>query len=130
MIFENIPDEYLITTDYAGTVDQKAVAEAFADHFNFCHNLGVQGAYSIGAMIPKDSVTDNDFSYSKFYSAVDESVVNDTRYEGAFLDVGGKYISIYDNHGYANIGTMCRSILAYAQEHHLSLGNNFMKKSF
>ncbi|WP_419024858.1 MerR family transcriptional regulator [Emergencia sp.] len=125
IIIDYVPDEYLVETSYKGLGDEKAVAEAVSEHFNYCHSLGVQGAYAIGGMIPKDSVTPEGYRYSKFYSVVDPSVLRESGFQDAFLDKGARYIGIYDNHGYDNVSKLCLAIIAYADRCGLTIGDHF-----
>lgn len=125
IIIDYVPDEYLVETSYRGLGDEKAVAEAVSEHFNYCYSLGVQGVYAIGGMIPKDSVTPEGYKYSKFYTVVDPSVLRDTGYQGAYFDRGARYIGIYDNHGYDNINKLCLSIIEYADNCGLRIGDHF-----
>ena len=125
IIIDYVPDEYLIETSYRGLGDEKAVAEAVSEHFNYCHSLGVQGAYAIGGMIPRDSVTPEGYKYSKFYTVADPSELKETGYQGAYFDRGARYIGIYDNHGYDNIHKLCLSIIEYADNCGLRIGDHF-----
>lgn len=125
VVFEDVPDEYLVTTNYRGPDDEKAVAEAVSEHFSYCHSLGIYSAYAIGGMIPVDSITEDSYKYSKFYTIVDSSLVKSHKVKSAFLDTGGKYLAMYDNHGYDNVHDICLELLDYAKKNHLKLGDSF-----
>ena len=125
IIFENDPDEYLVTTDYKGADDEKAVNEAVGDHFAFCQSLGLKSVYPIGAVIPRISVTEKGYKYAQFYTAVRPEELAAAGYTEAVLDQGGNYLAIYDNHGYANIHAGCLKLLEYAEAHNLTLGDRF-----
>lgn len=125
IVFENAPDELMVTTDYKGPDDEKQIMEAVGDHFAFCHSLGLYSAYPIGAMIPVDSVSDAGYKYDKFYTVVHP---DELRYAGvtdAVLDHGGNYIAIYDNQGYTNIHANCLKLLEYARSHGLTTDDHF-----
>lgn len=120
-----VPDEYLVETSYQGLGNEKAVAEAVSEHFNYCRSLGIQGAYAIGGMILRDSVTPEGYKYSKFYTVVDPAVLKESGFQGASLDRGARYIGIYDDHGYDNINKLCLKISEYADRCGLAIGDHF-----
>ena len=125
IVFTNDSDEYLVTTDYKGADDEKAVTEAVGDHFAFCQSLGLKGTYPIGAVIPRSSVTESGYKYSRFYTAVRPEELAAAGYTGATLDQGGNFLAIYDNHGYANVHSSCLKLLQYAEAHNLTVGDRF-----
>ena len=125
VVLENIPDEYMITTDYRGADDEKAVAEAVGEHFSFCHQLGLYSAYPIGAVIPVDSVSKDGYKYSKFYTVVHLQEMDCDTSVKPVLDKGGNCLAIYDNRGYTNIHSNCLKLLDYGRMHNLSLGDCF-----
>ena len=125
IVFENQPDEYLVTSDYKGADDEKAVTEAVGDHFAFCHSLGLGSSYPIGAVIPRSSVTEAGYKYAQFYTAVRPEELAAAGYAGATLDQGANYLAIYDNHGYSNVHANCLKLLDYARAHNLNLGDRF-----
>lgn len=125
IVFENDPDEYLVTTEYRGADDEKAVTEAVGDHFAFCQKLGLKSSYSIGAVIPRESVTEAGYKYSRFYTPVCPEELEAAGYTEAVFDRGGSFIAIYDDHGYANVHANCLKLMEYARERGLSLGDRF-----
>ena len=125
IIFTNDFDEYLVTTDYKGADDEKAVNEAVGDHFAFCQRMGLKSSYPIGAVIPRSSVTESGYKYSRFYTAVRPEELAAAGYTGATLDQGGNFLAIYDNHGYANVHSSCLKLLQYAEDQNLTVGDRF-----
>ena len=125
VIFTNDYDEYLVTTDYKGADDEKAVTEAVGDHFAFCQRMGLKSSYPIGAVIPRSSITETGYKYAQFYTVVRPEELTAAGYAGAVLDQGGNFLAIYDNHGYANIHANCLKLMEYAEAHNLTLGDRF-----
>jgi DNA-binding transcriptional MerR regulator len=125
IVFEQLRDEYLITTDYNGADDQRSIQAAVADHFRFCRELGLAEQKAVGAIIPVDSVTEDTFRYSRFYTLVDPNEVAPTAGTEPIIDSGGTYIAIYDNQGYENVCQLCNLLLDYAKKNHLWLDDSF-----
>lgn len=124
IVFENVADEYHVTTDYTGTDDERDIAQAVSEHFSYCQKLGLSSAYAIGGIIPVASVTKDSYKYSKFYTVADSATLKSSGFSDAHIDSGGRYIAIYDNHGYDNICKLCNKIIAYAKENHLILDDS------
>lgn len=125
IVFENAEQQFFITTDYQGADDEKSVMEAVGEHFAFCHRLNLYSAYPIGAMIPKTSVTDESYKYSRFYTVVSAAENNLPERSGLSFVPGGRFLVIYDRHGYANIHSNCRRLIEYAEKNGLTLGESF-----
>ena len=90
-------DEYLITTPYNDTDDDKKIARAVTEHLNYCHGLDIYSAYSIGGMIPSDRIpTEKYYNYSHFFTRLGKGeyrAANDRRPRGS-------YAVIYHTGGY------------------------------
>lgn len=125
VVFEQLHDEYLITTDYHGDEDARSIQAAVAEHFRFCRKIGLTEQKAIGAIIPADSVTEDSYRYSRFYTLVDPNEVAPTAGTEPIVDSGGTYIAIYDNKGYANICELCHLLQDYAKKNHLWLDDSF-----
>jgi DNA-binding transcriptional MerR regulator len=125
VVFEQLRDEYLITTDYSGEDDARSIQTAVAKHFLFCREIGLTEQKAIGAIIPVDSVTEDSYHYSKFYTLVDPNEVAPTAGTEPIVDSGGSYIAVYDNKGYENICELCHLLLDYAKKNHLWLDDSF-----
>ena len=125
VVFEQLRDEYLITTDYSGEDDARSIQTAVAKHFRFCREIGLTEQKAIGAIIPVDSVTEDSYHYSKFYTLVDPNEVAPTAGTEPIVDSGGSYIAVYDNKGYENICELCHLLLDYAKKNHLWLDDSF-----
>ena len=125
VVFEQLRDEYLITTDYRGEDDARSIQTAVAKHFRFCREIGLTEQKAIGAIIPVDSVTEDSYHYSKFYTLVDPNEVAPTAGTEPIVDSGGSYIAVYDNKGYENICELCHLLLDYAKKNHLWLDDSF-----
>ena len=128
IVTETLPDEYHITTSYMGPDDEKAIAEAVSDHLNFRQELGVPSCYAIGGIIPVDSVTEESYKYSRFYSVVEKEDLEAAGYEEAVFDGGGQYLCIYDDHGYRNVRENCRKLLQHAANHNMTLTSDFYEE--
>ena len=125
VVFEQLRDEYLITTDYSGEDDARSIQTAVAKHFRFCREIGLTEQKAIGAIIPVDSVTEDSYHYSKFYTLVDPNEVAPTAGTEPIVDSGGSYIAVYDNKVYENICELCHLLLDYAKKNHLWLDDSF-----
>ena len=118
ILVENVPDVYLIETGYGGPNDNMAITEALAKHMEYCNSLGMYSAFPIGAAIPVSEVTEEGYSYSKFYTPSE-------RIPEAVLDKGGPHLCIYDNEGYKNVHKNCLKIIQYARDNNICLGECF-----
>ena len=83
---------------------------------------------AIGAIIPVDSVTEDSYHYSKFYTLVDPNEVAPTAGTEPIVDSGGSYIAVYDHKGYENICELCHLLLDYAKKNHLWLDDSFYEE--
>lgn len=128
VVFENMQDEYHITTAYRGPDEDKDIMKAVSDHLNFRIQLGIPSCYAIGALIPVQSVTEDHFTYSHFYSVVDRDDLKPEDYPHAHVDTGGLYICIYDNQGYSNVCENCHRLMDYASQHNLKLTSHFYEE--
>ena len=128
IIFEDMEDEYHITTRYKGPDEDRDIMKAVSDHLNFRQELGIPSCYAIGAIIPVGSVTEDKYIYSHFYSVVDREDLLPEDYEHAHLDTGGRYICIYDHQGYQNVHANCIKLMRYAEEHRLLITSDFYEE--
>lgn len=118
---QDLPQRYMITSDYNGPDDTAAVTEALGDHLNYCSRMGLHNATPIGSLIPVESVSEDGYKYSKFYTAVESFPDEDE----LFCAQGGPHLTLYDDHGYENIGANCLRMMDYATSHNLKLGKIF-----
>ena len=128
IVFEDMEDEYHITTRYKGPDEDRDIMKAVSDHLNFRQDLEIPSCYAIGAIIPVNSVTENHYLYSHFYSVVDREDLLPEDYEHANLDTGGRYICIYDDQGYQNIHGNCMKLMDFAKENRLHLTSDFYEE--
>ena len=128
VVFEDMPDEYHITTSYKGPDEYRDIMEAVSGHLNFRQSLEIPSCYAIGAMIPVDSVTKEGYRYSHFYSVVDREDLLASGYRDAVLDAGGRYICIYDDEGYRNVHENCRRLMDFAEREGLQLTSDFYEE--
>lgn len=120
---ENLAEEeYLISTPYHDTDDEKKIAEAVAEHLNFCHEKGIYSAYSIGGLIPVDQMpTEKYYNYSHFYTKL-----NKTEYHAANdRKPRGKYAVIYHEGGFNTIYNDYRELVRYIKSRNYRMGNFF-----
>lgn len=109
ILLETLPEEYCIMTEYQGKNADEEIAAAVAEHLNFCHELNIYSAYSIGGIIASDNVIKKrDFSYSHFYTRIQPSDLKE-----AFRRPAGVYAVYYDDHGYDNLESTCIRLLEY-----------------
>ena len=118
---KELPTRLMVTSDYKGPDDTAAITEALGDHITYCNKLGLHNATPIGSMIPKSSVSKKGYRYSKFYTTIDNTLSSHEAYRAE----GGKYIMIYDDNGYENIGENCLKLLNYASSNGLCTGECF-----
>lgn len=134
IFIQDLPDEVMIMTEYQGPADPRAVNEAIGDHYRYLTGLGMNSRYPDGATIPRNSVVRNekgtDYRYGKFYTILTEReaerLLNTGKFpEGPDMDSGGRFLAIYDCHGYANVGACLAKLLDYAEDHGMKLGDSF-----
>ncbi len=134
IIISELPDEFLVKTEYCGEQDERAINEAIGEHYTYCRSLGMRSRYPSGAMIPRSSVkragglTEEslfEYEYSSLYTIVSKAELEAAPKDAAALDYGGRFLSIYDDRGYEMIGNCCNRLLEYAREHGLTLGEYF-----
>lgn len=123
IITEERNDTYLITTDYTGPDEERDIQTAVTDHFRYCRDLGLNILSSIGAMIPLSSVTSEGYHYSRFYTEVSSQEIQQAGLS-ALIDSGGRYLTIYDDHGYDRVLSLCHQLIQYAKENHLTLDDS------
>jgi effector-binding domain-containing protein len=128
IVFENMEDEYHITTRYRGPDEDKDIMKAVSDHLNFRQELEIPSCYAIGAIIPVDSVTEDNYLYSHFYSVVDREDLVPEDYRHANLDAGGRYICIYDDQGYRNVHENCLKLMDFARAEGFRLTSDFYEE--
>ncbi len=131
ILFQNMQNRHIITTEYRGDSDLRAVNMAVSRHFKYCHSLGLHSSYPEGAMIPLDSVSGEEYRYSKLYSVVDDVDFESAEIGGDTTNVeafGGNFLAIYDDRGYRNIHSSCLKLKEYATSHNLTLGDHFYEE--
>lgn len=111
VIFEERPKEYYITTSYGGSSDEKTVTSAYTKHMNFCRQLGIKGAYSIGGMIRTDDLPqDRYYGYAYLYTKIDDP----SMYDKCFIKPAGKYAVLYhDRGGYDTVADSFSALINY-----------------
>lgn len=134
VLFQELPDEIMITTDLSGPGDDRTVNKAVGDHFRYLRSLGMNSCYPDGATIPRDSVEitgeEVNFRYDRYYTILTDSEAEHLKENGelekmAVEDGGGKFIVTYDERGYSTVGACIRRLLDYAEKHELELGKDF-----
>ena len=138
IIIQDLPDEVMVMTRYRGPGDPRSVNEAIGEHFRYLRDLGLESCYPDGATIPLDSVrTENNkvcYSYENFYTVLTPTetkrVKENAGEEGhenldAVTDLGGRFIVIYDDHGYDRVGECLQKLISYAEDKGLRLGDHF-----
>ena len=130
----DFPDEIMIMTEYRGPGDPRTINEAIGDHYRYLRSLGMKSCYPDGATIPRESVAEKDeevtYRYERFYtvltSAESDKLLKDRVYaEEAVEDGGGRFLVIYDDRGYSNVGSCLVKLLRYAEQNGIRLGDVF-----
>ncbi len=130
----DLPDEVMVMTDYSGLKDERTANEAIVDHFRYLKSLGLMSCYPDGATIPRDSVKKTDegieYLYDHFYTVLtlpeaEKISSSPARRDETVMDYGGKFLAIYDDEGYRNVGECLMKLLDYASSRGLKLGDKF-----
>lgn len=125
IVCEDLPDEYLLITGYHGSDGEREIAEAVSEHLNLRQRLHIPSCYAIGGIIPRDSVTGEGYKYAAFYSVVEAADLQAIDQSRTAFDKGGRYLCLYDDHGYSRVHENCQKLLAYAAENRLTLAGDF-----
>lgn len=119
---EEIEEEHLVTTPYTDTDDDKKIAQAVTEHLNFCHDLDIYSAYSIGGMIPTDKTpTEKYYNYSYFYTKLNKNEYHSANYRKQC----GKYAVIYHKGGYDTAALDYAKLVEYIKVHEFIIGDYF-----
>lgn len=115
VLMENLPaEEYLIITPYNDTDDDKKIAKAITEHLNFCHNMDVYGAYTIGCMIPVEKIpTEEYYNYSHFYTKLNKDEYPAANYRKST----GNYAVIYHKGGFETAHLDYSKLMEYIKSH-------------
>jgi effector-binding domain-containing protein len=119
---ELVNDEFLISTPYNDSDDDKKIVQAVTEHLNFCHSQNIYSAYSIGGMIPSTQVPTREYyNYSHFYTKL-----NKDQYPASnCTKPRGKYAVIYHMGGFDNIYNSYEELEKYLESHQYSRGDYF-----
>lgn len=134
IVMLDLSDETMVTTRYRGLGDERTIDEAIGDHFRYLKSLGMSSCYPDGATIPRDSVRKTDdgivYRYDEFYTVLTETEAKVLSSKGqpngeTVFDCGGKFLAIYDDKGYRNVGECLLKLLEYAEANDIELGEKF-----
>ena len=149
IFLQELPEEVMVMTRYQGPGGSRSVNEAVGEHFRYLRDLGLESCYPDGATIPLNSVEKTDegevrYSYENFYTVLTPTETqrikrseikgagstagtsaNEGKTAGPVTDLGGRFIAIYDEHGYERVGTCLDKLIKYAEANHLKLGDHF-----
>lgn len=125
VMFETHSDMLLFQTPYTGVTDERIVEEAVSHHFSYCQSIGLISGYSIGAEIPLDTLTPNSYRYSSIYTLAALSSASPSIKELSTPYPGGRFLVLYDDHGYNNVHKICKKLLDYAARNHLDTADSF-----
>ena len=120
---EELSEEaYFVATPYNDIDDDKKIAQAVIEHLNFCHDLDIYSAYSIGGMIPTDKIpTETYYNYSYFYTKLNKKENDAANYRKSC----GKYAVIYHKGGYNNASLDYAKLVEYMKDHGFTMGDYF-----
>lgn len=121
ILTEDLPTRYMVTSDYKGENNDKTIAKVLAQHMENCDDLGLYNACPIGALIPTQSINDQSYDYSKFYTFVEKGQLS----KNITTVPSGKHLVLYDNNGYRNVHENCQKLLKYAEDSGLKLDDVF-----
>lgn len=125
VLTQNLPERFMVASDYKGPDGNAAAAEALGGHLEYCQSSGLYNGCPVGALIPIDSITATGYKYSKYYTIVESTEGIDR--EALSKAPGGLHLVFYDNKGYEHIGENCRRIMDYANKNALTLGDCFFE---
>ncbi len=121
-IEELLEDAPFIATPYNDTDDDMKIAQAVMGHLNFCHDLDIYSAYSIGGMIPTNKIpTDTCYNYSYFYTKLNKNESDDANYRKP----SGQYAVIYHKGGYNTASLDYAKLAEYIKAHGYTMGDYF-----
>lgn len=119
---EILKEEPFVATPYNDADDDKKIAQAVIAHLNYCHDLDIYSAYSIGGMIPTNKVpTEYDYNYSHFYTKLAKNESDAAN----FRKPSGNYAVIYHRGGYDNAPHAYAKLIEYARLHGFIMGDYF-----
>ncbi|MFV0517730.1 MAG: MerR family transcriptional regulator [Aminipila sp.] len=96
VFYVEMPEEYLIATEYNGKTDDKSIAAAIIQHYKYCHDLGMNMIHSIGSTVKTSNMPIRDvYSYAHIYTKVESQ-----KYPHIQIKPAGTYAVIYHKHGY------------------------------
>lgn len=121
---ETRPEEHYIITKYSGSTEDRDLYAALAEHIAYCHENQVYSPYAIGCLIPvEDGLTGSDYKYSHLYTKIEPG--DSLQSVNVTTIPPRSYITAHSTKGFDHVPALLRSILDYAEEHRLSVGEYF-----
>ena len=96
--YRELPEEYLVTTEYDGEESDLTLAAALKKHYNYCHALGMYILPTAGSILPTDEIPVTEFYYQ--YKYLYTKVKNPEIYPDIMVKPAGTYAVIYHPDGY------------------------------
>lgn len=92
VIFEQVPEEYLILSELADSNDHQVVMPILYNHLTYCHREQRNVGYPFGAIISGDSILNREFDrYAYFFTKISQPYDS----EKLFRKPAGTYATIY-----------------------------------
>lgn len=92
VLFETIPEEYLVLSDLADSSDHKVVMPILYNHLSTCHREQLNVGHPFGAIISGDSLLNGEFDrYAYFFTKISKPLQS----EKLFRKPAGIYATIY-----------------------------------
>lgn len=108
VVFENVPEEYLILSDLADSSDHQVVMPILYDHLSSCHREQLNVGHPFGAIISGDSLLNREFDrYAYFFTKISKPIIS----EKLFRKPAGIYAIIYLKGDYHETETTYNKLL-------------------
>lgn len=124
IMIETAEEEYFITTEYKGALNDRDLYTAFSEHITYCHQHQIYSPYSFGGMVKLDQdFSSGEYNYSHIYTQVDPDDIELS--PEIMMTPPRTYLYAYSTNGYDNITDIFYDLIEYADKHNYKLGNYF-----
>lgn len=124
IMIETAEEEYFITTEYKGALNDRDLYTAFSEHITYCHQHQIYSPYSFGGMVKLDQdFSSGEYNYSHIYTQVDPDDIELS--PEIMVTPPRTYLYAYSTNGYDNITDIFYDLIEYADKHNYKLGNYF-----
>lgn len=124
IMIETAEEEYFITTEYKGALNDRDLYTAFSEHITYCHQHQIYSPYSFGGMVKLDQdFSSGEYNYSHIYTQVDPDDIELS--PEIMMTPPRTYLYAYSTNGYDKITDIFYDLIEYADKHNYKLGNYF-----